>query len=86
MKNLPRNYDAEFYISKLSQIDDAFDSEFNRNHISKIRSNDDAQIYLLASREVVQHMQEDIDLLVTQGKLSNSEGSKNLDPLYKNIL
>ena len=50
LKTLLRNYAAEFYISKLSQIDDAFGSEFNRNLISKIRNNNDAQIYLFASR------------------------------------
>ena len=27
LKNLPGNYDTEFYISELGQIDNAFDSD-----------------------------------------------------------
>ena len=36
LKSLPRNYNTEFYISKLCQIDDGFVSQFQRNLVSKI--------------------------------------------------
>ena len=72
MKNLPRNYNAEFYISQLFQTDNTFDSGFRE--------------YLLASGEIGKHMQEEIDLLVTDGKLNIASVRQKLDSLYKSIL
>lgn len=85
LKNLPRNYDTEFYISELGQIDNAFDSDLQQYLILNIRSNEDVQKYLLASSEISEHMQKDIDLLVTDDKLYNTSMEK-LDLLYKNML
>ena len=85
LKNLPRNYDTEFYISELGQIDNAFDSDLQQYLILNIRSNEDVQKYLLASSEISEHMQKDMDLLVTDDKLYNTSMEK-LDLLYKNML
>lgn len=43
-KNLPQNYEAEYNVPQLGKIDNAFDSEFQRNLISKIRNKEDVQI------------------------------------------
>ena len=85
LKNLPRNYDTEFYISELGQIDNAFDSDLQQYLILNIRSNEDVQKYLLASSEISEHMQKDMDLLVTDDKFYNTSMEK-LDLLYKNML
>ena len=44
------------------------------------------QKYLLASGEIGEHLQEEIDLQVTDGRLSDGQVRNQLDPLYKNVL
>ena len=64
----------------------AFDSDFQRDLISKIRSSEDVQKYLLASSKLSKHMQEESDRYVTNDKLNNASERHKLDPFYKNIL
>ena len=42
--------------------------------------------YLLASSEIGQHLQEEIDLQVTAGKSNDACVRNVLDPVYKNVL
>ena len=49
-------YNTEFYISQLYQVKNAFDSNFQRNLISNIGSNEDVQKYLLTSGKIDKHM------------------------------
>ena len=86
LKNLHRNCNTEFCLSKLGESDNAFDFDFQWNLISNIRSNEDVQKYLLASGKIGKHMQEDVDLFVTDGKLNNASVRKRFDRLYRNIL
>ena len=62
LKNLAQSYEVEFCIFQLGQIDNAFDSDFQRDLIWEIRSNEEVQKHLLASRKLGKHMEEEIDM------------------------
>ena len=42
--------------------------------------------YLLTSGKIGQHLKEEIDLQVTEGRLKDAQLRNQLDPLYKNVL
>ena len=54
--------------------------------ISAIENNKDLQNYFLASGEIRQHLQEEADLQVADGRLNDTRVRNQLYPLYKNVL
>ena len=71
---------------KLGQIDNAFDSDFHRDLVSEVESSEDVRKYLLPLRKIGQNMQEDIDIIVTDGKLNDDVVRQKLDLLYNSVL
>ena len=71
---------------KLRDLNNAFDSDFQQDLISKIEPSEDLRNYLLTSREIGEVIQEDIDMIVTDGKLNDTVVKQRLDHLYKNLL
>ena len=71
---------------KLRDLNNAFDSDFQQDLISKIEPSEDLRNYLLTSREIGEVIQEDIDMIVTDGKLNDTVVKQRLDDLYKNLL
>ena len=49
LQNLPKNYDINFFTKYISQIESTFDSDFHRDLMSKIHTNEDVQKYFLAN-------------------------------------
>ena len=72
LKILLQNYDVEIYILQLTQIDNAFDSDFQ---LLTPTSTALKMLKNIFSPQAVfgKHMQEDINLLVTDGKLNKCE-------------
>ena len=62
------------------------DLEFQRELISSIQNNEDWQKNLLASDEIGQHLQEQTDLQVKDGRLNVACVRNQLDRLYKIVL
>ena len=71
---------------KLRDLNNAFDSDFQQDLISKIEPSEDLRNYLLTSREIGEVIQENIDMIVTDGKLNDTVVKQRLDHLYKNLL
>ena len=71
---------------KLRDLNNAFDSDFQQDLISKIEPSEDLRNYLLTSREIGEVIQEDIDMIVTDGKLNDTVVKQRLNDLYKNLL
>lgn len=53
---------------------------------TNIQTEEDLQKYLLASSEIEQLLQEEIDLQVTDRRLNDARVRNQLDSLYKNVL
>ena len=58
LNNFAKNFEAGFYKNRLYNMDEAFDSNFQRKLIS-----------ILVSVKLDQHMQEDIDMYITKDRL-----------------
>ena len=54
--------------------------------INTIKNRKELQSYLLASREAVQSIQDDVDIIVTNGKLKEARVRHLLDSIYKNVM
>lgn len=67
-------------------MDNVCNSDFQRELISAIENNEDLQKYFLASGEIEQHLQEEADLQVGDGRLNDTRVRNRLYPLYKNVL
>ena len=86
LANFPRKYNVSGLFSQLKYMDNAYDSDFQRELISNIENNEDLQKYLLASGETVQQLQEEIELQVTDGRVNDAQVRNQLGLLYNNIL
>ena len=86
LRNLPKNFWANFYKNRLDSTDEACDSNFQRKLISNLKTNEDVKNYLLASSELAQHMQEDIRMYITIDRLNKASFRCKLDPFFKNII
>ena len=67
-------------------IDDAFNSDFQRKLIASICNNEDFKYYLFAAGKLGKHMQKEIVSYITGDRLSNTGFRSKYDPMYKNIL
>lgn len=86
LANIPRNHSVSVLFQQLRYLDNMNDSEFHKELIGTIKNNDDLQKYFLASGEIGQHLQDEIDLQDIDHKLNDGHVRNLLDPLYKNIL
>ena len=69
--SIRRNPNISALFPQLKHFDNVYDSDFQRELISNIESNEDQQKYLLASGEIRQHLQEEKDLQVTDSRLND---------------
>ena len=60
--------------------------KFQRSIISNIQNREDLQRYLLASSKIGQSIQDEIDMVVADGKLNDACLRHLLDPIYKNVM
>ena len=74
------------FINHAMNIDDAFNSNFQRKLIASICNNEDFKYYLLAAGKLGKHMQKEIVSYITGDRLSNTGFRSKYDPMYKNIL
>ena len=86
LTNFPRNHNVSNLFPQLKYLDNVCNSDFQRELILNIETNEDLQKYLLASGEIGQYPQEEIDFQVTEGRLSDAQVRSQLDALYKNVL
>lgn len=68
LTNFPRNHNVLVLFSQLRYLNNIDDTDFQRELISMIKINGNLQRYLLASGKIGQHLQEEIDLQVTDDR------------------
>ena len=81
---MPRNYSVSVLSSELEYLDNFNDTEFRHSLIDTIQNREDLQRHLLASSEVGQSIQDDIDIIVTDGRLNNVRVKHMLYRVHKN--
>ena len=86
LANIPRNHSVSVLFQQLRYLDNMNDSEFHKELIGTIKNNDDLQKCFLASGEIGQHLQDEIDLQDIDHKWNDGRVRNLLHPLYKNIL
>ena len=79
----PRNHNVNVLFPQLKHLDNIENAEFQSKIIETIQNIDDLQKYILASSEIGQNIQEEIELVVTDGKLNDARVRQAWDPLYK---
>lgn len=72
LTNFLGNDNVSTLFPQLKYLDNVYDSDFQRELISNIENNEDLQKYLLASVKTGHHLQEEIDLQVTDGRLNDA--------------
>ena len=83
---MPRNYSVSVLSSELEYLDNFNDTEFRHSLIDTIQNREDLQRHLLASSEVGQNIQDDIDIIVTDGRLNNAHVKHMLYRVHKNVM
>ena len=63
LTNFPRNHNVSVLFPELQYLDNINDAEFQRSIIGSIQNRDDLQQYLLASSEIGQSIQDEIDII-----------------------
>ena len=71
LKNLPSNFETDFYKNWLDNVDSSFDLNFQRKIVSEA-PNENVKNYLLATSKFGKHMQEDINLYITRDRLNET--------------
>ena len=72
LSNFLRNHNVSTLFPQLNYLNNVCNSDFQRELISKIENNEDLEKHLLASGEIWQHLQEEIDLQVIDGRLNDA--------------
>lgn len=85
LKNLPSNFENDFYKNWLDNVDSSFDLNFQRKIVSEA-PNENVKNYLLATSKFGKCMQEDINLYITRDRLNEASFRRKLDPIAKNAM
>ena len=86
LTNIPRNHNVSTLFPQLKHVDDACDLEFQRKLIVSIENGENVLKYFLAPGKIGRHLQEEIDVQITDGRLNDAHVRNQLDPLYKYVL
>ena len=83
--NLPSDFEQTFYRDWLDVTDFSLDTDFRRNVVSQVLS-EDVKIVLLATSKFGEKIQGEIDLYVTNDRLNEATFRRKLDPISTNII
>ena len=83
--NLPKNYGASQYFKKLPYLYNTNDPDFQNSIADTSNNRADLRKYLLATSSYGRNIQENINSVVTDGKLNNALVRHVLDEKNKNV-
>ena len=82
---LPKNYGASQYFNRLHYLSDTNDPAFQNSIIDTLNSRADLWKYLLATSDYGQNIQENLNSVVTDGKLNDAHVRYVLDEKNKGV-
>ena len=83
--NPPSNFVESFYKDFLDGIDFSQNNDFQQQLVNNpLRK--DIKKFLLAASDIVEEIQGELDLYVTNNRLNEASFRKRLDPISKNII
>ena len=83
--NLPRNYKAGEYFKNLLYLNNTNKPAFQKSVVDVVNNRDDLHKFLLATNDISRNIQENLNAIVTDGRLNDVVVWYALDTAGKNV-